>query len=83
MSLEVLAFVPHPIASASGPRHMAFHPDRQHAYVLSELASSVTVFDYDPVRAAFTWKQTISTLPARPPLTAKMAENFLLPYRVP
>jgi 6-phosphogluconolactonase len=52
-----------PIASGSGPRHMAFHPDRQHAYVLSELASSVTAFDYDPVRAAFIWKQTISTLP--------------------
>jgi 6-phosphogluconolactonase len=52
-----------PIASGSGPRHMAFHPDRQHAYVLSELASSVTVFEYDPVRAAFIWKQTISTLP--------------------
>jgi 6-phosphogluconolactonase len=52
-----------PIASGSGPRHMAFHPDQQHAYVLSELASSVTVFDYDPVRAAFVWKQTISTLP--------------------
>src|SRR6516225_5479706 len=52
-----------PIASGSGPRHMAFHPDRQHAYVLSELASSVTVFDYDPVRAAFIWKQTISTVP--------------------
>jgi 6-phosphogluconolactonase len=53
-----------PIASGSGSRHMAFHPDRQHAYVLSELASSVTVFDYDPRRAAFIWKQTISTLPA-------------------
>jgi len=52
-----------PIASGSGPRHMAFHPDRQHVYVLSELASSVTVFDYDPVRAAFIWQQTISTLP--------------------
>jgi 6-phosphogluconolactonase len=52
-----------PIASGSGPRHMAFHSDGKHAYVLSELASSVTVFDYDPVRAAFIWKQTISTLP--------------------
>jgi 6-phosphogluconolactonase len=52
-----------PIASGSGPRHMAFHSNRQRAYVLSELASSVTVFDYDPVRAAFIWKQTISTLP--------------------
>src|SRR5207237_46476 len=52
-----------PTASGSGPRHMAFHSDGKHAYVLSELASSVTVFDYDPVRAAFIWKQTISTLP--------------------
>jgi 6-phosphogluconolactonase len=52
-----------PIASGSGPRHMAFHSDGQHAYVLSEEASSVTVFDYDPARAAFLWKQTISTLP--------------------
>jgi 6-phosphogluconolactonase len=53
-----------PVASGSGSRHMAFHPDRQHAYVLSELASSVTVFSYDPVRAAFIWQQTISALPA-------------------
>jgi len=51
------------IASGSGPRHMAFHPDRRHAYVLSELVSSVTVFTYDPVRAAFIWQQTISALP--------------------
>jgi 6-phosphogluconolactonase len=53
-----------PVASGSGSRHMAFHPDRQHAYVLAELASSVTVFNYDPVRAAFIWQQTISALPA-------------------
>jgi len=51
------------IASGSGPRHMAFHPDRQHAYVLSELVSAVTVFTYDPARAAFIWQQTISALP--------------------
>src|SRR5947208_4167298 len=53
-----------PVASGSGSRHMAFHPDHQHAYVLDELASSITVFDYDPVRGAFIWVQTISTLPA-------------------
>ena len=52
-----------PVASGSGPRHMAFHPDRQHAYVLDELASTITVFDYEPVRGALIWKQTISTLP--------------------
>jgi 6-phosphogluconolactonase len=52
-----------PVASGSGPRHMAFHGDRQHAYVLDELVSSITVFDYDPERGAFIWVQTISTLP--------------------
>jgi 6-phosphogluconolactonase len=54
-----------PVASGSGPRHMAFHPDRQHPYVLDELTSNITAFDYDPVRAAFIWLQTISTLPER------------------
>ena len=52
-----------PVASGSGPRHMAFHPSRQHAYVLDELVSSITAFAYDPVRGAFIWLQTISTLP--------------------
>ena len=52
-----------PVASGSGPRHMVFHPDRKHAYVLDELTSSITVFDYDPVRGACIWKQTLSTLP--------------------
>jgi 6-phosphogluconolactonase len=51
------------VASGSGPRHMVFHPDRKHAYVLDELASSITVFDYEPVRGACIWKQTLSTLP--------------------
>ncbi len=52
-----------PVASGSGPRHMAFHPDGQRAYVLDELASSITVFNYDAARGALVWKQTISTLP--------------------
>jgi 6-phosphogluconolactonase len=52
-----------PVASGSGPRHMAFHPNRRRAYVLDELVSSITVFNYDPVRGAFIWLQTISTLP--------------------
>jgi len=54
---------PNTVPYAAGPRHMAFHPDRQHAYVLSELVSAVTVFTYDPARAAFIWQQTISALP--------------------
>ena len=52
-----------PVASGSGSRHMAFHPDTKRAYVLDELVSTITVFDYNPVRGALIWKQTISTLP--------------------
>src|SRR5215470_15023653 len=52
-----------PVASGSGPRHMAFHPDRRRAYVLDELVSSISVFNYDPERGAFIWVQTIPTLP--------------------
>ena len=52
-----------PVASGSGPRHMAFHPDKLHVYVLDELVSSITVSRYDAARGAFTWVQTISTLP--------------------
>jgi 6-phosphogluconolactonase len=54
-----------PVASGSGPRHMAFHPSRQFAYVLNELVSSIDTFAYDPVRGAFIWRQTLSTLPAK------------------
>jgi 6-phosphogluconolactonase len=54
-----------PVASGSGPRHMAFHPNNLRAYVLDELVSSITVFDYDPIRGALIWKQTNSTLPDR------------------
>lgn len=50
-------------ASGAGPRHMAFHPERKHAYVLNELVSSIDVHSYDPVRGALIWLQTISTLP--------------------
>ena len=52
-----------PIASGSGPRHMAFHQSRPLAYVLDELASSITAFAYDATRGALVWLQTISTLP--------------------
>src|SRR5262245_63196831 len=35
------------VEPGSGPRHFAFHPDGKHAYVINELASTITVFDYD------------------------------------
>jgi 6-phosphogluconolactonase len=51
------------LAPGSGPRHFAFHPDGRHAYVINELANTVTAFDYDPERGTLKEIQTISTLP--------------------
>ncbi|TWU64812.1 lactonase family protein [Crateriforma conspicua] len=45
-----------------GPRHMKFSPDGDKAYVLNELALSVTVFDYDAKAGTMAPVQTIETL---------------------
>jgi 6-phosphogluconolactonase len=42
---------------------MRFHPSDKFAYVLNELSSSIDIFEFDPVRGAFIWIQTTSTLP--------------------
>jgi 6-phosphogluconolactonase len=47
----------------TGPRHLAFHPHRPFAYVISELQSTVTVFRYVERQGTFEASQTISTLP--------------------
>ncbi len=51
------------IEPGSGPRHVAFRPDNKFAYVISELASTVTVLSYDSTKGVLTPVQTISTLP--------------------
>lgn len=52
------------LAPGSGPRHFAFHPDGVHAYVVNELLSTVTAFDWDPAGGILTARQTVNTLPA-------------------
>jgi 6-phosphogluconolactonase len=47
----------------SGPRHFTFHPDGKHAYVIEELSSTVTAFDYDAATGALKSRQKVSTLP--------------------
>ncbi|MCC7334216.1 MAG: lactonase family protein [Pirellulaceae bacterium] len=47
----------------SGPRHLTFHPHGQRVYVINELNSTVTFFDYATDSGALTQRQTISTLP--------------------
>ena len=38
------------VAPGSGPRHLAFHPDGRFAYVISEMANTVTAFTYDSAK---------------------------------
>jgi 6-phosphogluconolactonase len=53
------------VKPGAGPRHIAFHPNGQWAFVINEMASSITVFNYrDPaVNGGLREVQTISTLP--------------------
>lgn len=51
------------IKPGSGPRHFAFHPGGQFAYVINELALTVTAFEYDAKRGLLKEMQTISTVP--------------------
>ncbi len=51
------------LAPGSGPRHFAFHPTGKYAYVINEIALTVTAFTYDASRGSLQEIQTISTLP--------------------
>jgi 6-phosphogluconolactonase len=50
------------VAAGSGPRHFALHPKLPCAYVINEIGSSVTHFNY--AEGKLTPVQTIGTLPA-------------------
>ncbi|HEY1787541.1 MAG TPA: lactonase family protein [Verrucomicrobiae bacterium] len=52
-----------PIAPGSGPRHIAFSPDGKTACVISEMAFTATVFDWDPKLGKLTQRQSLSLLP--------------------
>lgn len=52
------------IVAGAGPRHFAFHPSGQFAYVINELLNTVTAFQYDDQKGVLTEIQTITTLPA-------------------
>lgn len=51
------------IEAGSGPRHFSFHPDGKQAYVINELASTITVLQYDADQGSLSPVQTVSTLP--------------------
>jgi 6-phosphogluconolactonase len=52
------------VAPASGPRHFNFHPKNKFAYVINEMACTVTAFTWNANKGVLTEIQTLSTLPA-------------------
>ena len=48
---------------AAGPRHMAFSPDRRHAYVLTELSGRVVTCLFDAVSGCLTAVDSVFLLP--------------------
>ncbi|WP_379133568.1 lactonase family protein [Paenibacillus sp. sgz500958] len=48
----------------AGPRHLAFHPDGNSAYVINEVDSTITSFTYDQEGGTLQPVMTTSTLPA-------------------
>ncbi len=47
----------------AGPRHFAFSPDIGMAFVINELDSTLTAYDYDTESGRLDPRQTVSTLP--------------------
>ena len=52
------------VKPGSGPRHVKFHPNGRWVYLINEMASAVTVFNWDAAKGSLTEFQTVSTLPA-------------------
>lgn len=51
------------IAPGSGPRHVAFSPDGKTACVISEMACTLTLFDWDGVAGTLHERQSLPLLP--------------------
>ncbi len=67
------------VAPGAGPRHFAFHPSGKFAYVINEIANTVTAFQYDASRGSLHEIQTITTLPAGYKETSHTAEVVVHP----
>jgi 6-phosphogluconolactonase len=67
------------VVPGSGPRHIAFHPNGRFAYVISEMACTVTAFTWDSKRGALQEIQAISTLPGEVEKGYSTAEIYVHP----
>ncbi len=50
-------------APGAGPRHFAWHPSGQYAFLINELNSTLSALSYDAGAGVFTERHTLSTLP--------------------
>jgi len=62
------------VAPGAGPRNFAFHPSGMFAYVINEMANTVTAFAYDAGRGSLQEIQTVTTLPPGYKETSHTAE---------
>ncbi len=63
--------------AGAGPRHIAFHPDGDRMYVVNELDSTVSVYEYDAVNGKLHELQTLDTLPQNTPDSSDVPENIV------
>lgn len=67
------------IPPGSGPRHLAQHPTQPLAWVVNEMASTVTTLHVDKANGALTAGPSVSTLPAGFKGNSSCAEIFVHP----
>jgi 6-phosphogluconolactonase len=67
------------LAPGSGPRHFSFHPNGKNAFVINEIALTLTSFNYDADKGMLTEIETLSTLPKDAPKKGSTAEVVVHP----
>jgi 6-phosphogluconolactonase len=67
------------IKPGSGPRHLAFHPNKKWAYLINELKGTINAFNIDNSTGALKFFQDISTLPGGETKTAASADIHITP----
>lgn len=68
-----------PLQSGAGPRHLTLHPSGKYAYVINELDSTMTAFEYDGVNGTLAPLDTVSTLPGNFSGTSYCADVHVSP----
>ncbi len=67
------------VSPGGGPRHFAFHPGGKFAYVINEMASTVTAFSYEAKAGKLSNIQTVTTLPSGVSGNSSTAEGQVSP----